>query len=89
MALEEKTGGGIDWPPYSADITVCDYFLWGYMRDQVFKVPSQDLEVLRDRIIESIRGIPEDIRHRAVEAFQIRLRHMIVMGGSHFEQILH
>ena len=59
------------------------------MRDQVYKVLSQELEVLRDRIIESIRGIPNYIRHRAVEAFQIRLRHIIVMGGSHFEQILH
>jgi hypothetical protein len=27
------------WPPRSPDATSCDFFLWGYVKDQVY-VPS-------------------------------------------------
>ena len=61
LDAEKKTGGGIDWPPYSPDLTVCDFFLWGYVKDEVYKIPSQNLEQLEDRIIDVIRVIPDEI----------------------------
>ncbi|GFX97875.1 uncharacterized protein TNCV_4905261 [Trichonephila clavipes] len=35
IALEypKFTGAGMDWPPYSPDLTLCDYFLWGTLKD--------------------------------------------------------
>ncbi|GBO07358.1 hypothetical protein AVEN_34531-1 [Araneus ventricosus] len=38
IALEylKFTGAGMDWPPYSPDLTPCDYFLWGTLKDIVY-----------------------------------------------------
>ena len=38
----------LPWPPRSPDLTPCDYFLWGYVKDQVFIPPMPlDLAELR------------------------------------------
>jgi hypothetical protein len=89
LDAEKKTGEGMDWPPYSADMTVCDFFLWGYMKDEVFRERPENLEQLQERITEVIHGIPDDMRRRACDAFEARLRHLIASGGSHFEQMIH
>ena len=39
------------WPPRSPDLTPCDFFLWGYLKDKVFMTPTESLNVLRQRII--------------------------------------
>ena len=38
-------------PPRSPDLTPCDFFLWGYVKDHVFVPPMPlDLAELRQRI---------------------------------------
>ena len=39
------------WPAWSPNLTPCDYFLWGYMKDKVF-VPPQPMSLpdLKNRI---------------------------------------
>ena len=27
------------WPPHSPDATLCDFFLWGYVKDKVYVPP--------------------------------------------------
>ena len=27
------------WPPRSPDLTICDFFLWGYVKDRVYVPP--------------------------------------------------
>ena len=29
----------LPWPPQSPDLTPCDFFLWGYIKDHVFVPP--------------------------------------------------
>ena len=29
-------GHGIEWLPQSPDLTPCDYFLWGYLKNKVY-----------------------------------------------------
>ena len=36
--------------PRSPDLTPCDFFLWGYMKNKVFSTPPATVEVLRERI---------------------------------------
>ena len=86
-ALEE-TGGGITWPPYSADMTVCDYFLWGCVKDKVYQDQFENLEQLKDRIKQVIDEIPVEQINSAMDNFLIRLKHLITIEGKHFENLI-
>jgi hypothetical protein len=33
----ERFGYGWSWPPYYPDLNPCDYFLWGFLKDTVYK----------------------------------------------------
>ena len=37
-------GHDVEWPPRSPDLTPCDFFLWGYMKDKVFSTPPRDID---------------------------------------------
>ena len=40
----------VEWPLRSPDLTPCDYFLWGHLKNNVFATPPRDLEELQGRI---------------------------------------
>jgi hypothetical protein len=46
------------WPPRSPDATPCDFFLWGYVKDQIYAPPLPasipELKVQIRTAIESI-----------------------------------
>jgi hypothetical protein len=46
------------WPPRSPDLTLCDFFLWGYMKDAVFVPPlPTDVDDLKRRITEAVAAV--------------------------------
>lgn len=89
LDANRKTGGGIDWPSSSPDLNVCDFFLWGYLKDRVYKTPLGNVDELAQRIIDEIGAINEEIRQRATLAFESRLHHLVASKGEHFENALH
>jgi len=40
-------GVAISWPPRSLDLTQLDFFLWGYVKNLVYKVKNNDLQQLK------------------------------------------
>ena len=82
------TGDGIEWPPYSPDLNVCDFFLWGYIKDKVYKTSPQNIQELNNNITQVIRSIEIPVLERATKAFETRLRHLIVSQGEHFENLV-
>jgi hypothetical protein len=46
--------GPVPWPPRSPDTTPLDFFLWGYVRDIVYKAPVSSLDELKLRIVAAI-----------------------------------
>ena len=56
----------LEWPTHSPDLTPCDFFLWGHLKNEVYKTPPTDLQELRDRIIQSatvLKNNPEMIKN--------------------------
>jgi hypothetical protein len=49
--------GSIPWPPYSPDITPLGFFLWGYVKDIVYKTPVTSFDELKLRIVAVIETI--------------------------------
>lgn len=53
----------MDWPPRSPDLTPLDFFLWGILKQKVYRTRPQTLEELRARIIQACTEItPEEIQ---------------------------
>ena len=42
--------GDIGWPPHSPDLTPCDFFLWGYLKPNVYEQCPRTLEALKEAI---------------------------------------
>lgn len=53
----------IEWPPRSPDLTPLDFFLWGLLKQKVYKTRPQTVPELRVRILQACAEItPEQLR---------------------------
>ncbi|GBM90703.1 hypothetical protein AVEN_154643-1 [Araneus ventricosus] len=65
------------WPPRSPDLTPCDFWLWGFIRDQIYGEHPPALSHLKDSIIRHIRGINEDLLRSSVEHTVLRMERVV------------
>ena len=62
------------WPPRSPDMTPCDFFLWGYVKERVYVPPlPADLDELRNRITAAVKSVTEDTLRRVWDEFSYRV----------------
>ncbi|GBM65125.1 hypothetical protein AVEN_70844-1 [Araneus ventricosus] len=48
----------LPWFPRSPDLTTCDFFLWGYVKDKVYAPPlPTTLQALQERITAAVTDI--------------------------------
>jgi len=79
-------GHDVEWPPRSPDLTPCDFFLWGHLKNEVYKTPPTDLQELRNRIIQSatvLKNNPEMIKN-AMRSMRKRCQKCLENGGGHY-----
>ena len=71
------------WPPRSPDLTSCDFFLWGYVKDKVYVPPlPESLDELKRRI-KSAR----DMLFRVYQEIDYCFDICRVTKGSHIEHL--
>ncbi|CAF4233993.1 unnamed protein product [Rotaria sp. Silwood2] len=75
--------GPFDWPARSPDLTPCDFFLWGYLKDIVFKKPPATLMELQQSIEEACEQVTEEMCRKACRSVMQRLRDCLHREG-HF-----
>ena len=76
----------LPWPPRSPDLTPCDFFLWGFVKDSVYVPPlPMSLSELRDRITHALQTITADMLHRVWDEFDYRVDVCRVTQGAHTE----
>ena len=80
--------GDLGWPARSPDLSICDFFLWGHLKEKVFKSRPNTLPQLRERIIEEVNAIPRDMCERAVRNFKERLQQCVAANGRHLADII-
>lgn len=81
-------GGPVLWPPRSPDLTSPDFFLWGYVKDVVFREPPTDRENMKDRIRAACRAITPAMVEATVRNFEKRVNLCIQENGRHFEHLI-
>ena len=80
-------GHDVEWPPLSPDLTPCDFFLWGYLKNKVFSRPPHDIDTLRQRIIEEVNALRHNREFivNAVQNMENRTTLCIERNGGHVE----
>ncbi|GBM19859.1 hypothetical protein AVEN_186136-1 [Araneus ventricosus] len=63
----------LPWPPRSPDITPCDFWLWGFLKDTIYRKRAASLPDLKDSIPRHVLDIPEYSLRSAVENMVLRL----------------
>ena len=91
IALSQKKrkavleGNGCTWPPWSPDLTACDFLLWGFIKDNVY-IPPLPKTLLRERIT-TIGNVTQSMLERVWREWAYRLDICHVTHGAHIECI--
>ena len=80
--------GPMEWPARSPDLSPLDFFLWGHVKNNVYKERPRNLEDLKVRITAEIRRIPAAMLHSAIVNFKCRLGHCLAVNGAQFEHLV-
>lgn len=88
LDYESRFGCGIEWPPYSPDLNPCDYYLWGKLKDNIYRNRIPNLERLKALLTEECLKITAEELNRVIVAFKERLEAVQGADGGHIEQFM-
>ncbi|KAJ8947291.1 hypothetical protein NQ318_014188 [Aromia moschata] len=81
--------GPIPWAPKSPDLTPLDFFLWGTLKNKVYRTLSVNLEHLKQKIRNACDELSgEMLRKASVREGGQRLDKCLEVGGGHIENLL-
>lgn len=80
--------GDINWPPRSPDLSMCDYFLWGYLKSRVYVHKPRTLEELMEAIRLEVLQIDRAMLERVEVNLRERLEKCIAENGRHLGDIV-
>lgn len=78
----------IEWPPYSPDLNVLDYFFWSYAMIQVRRRKPATIDELKETVEDIARTVPEQMIRDAVGNIRKRCDACELAEGGHFESFL-
>lgn len=73
------------WASRSPDLTPLDFFVWGFVKSQVYRVKIRDVDQLKRRIRDAVRLITPDILERVFRHSVQRWEMCRDMRGGHVE----
>lgn len=82
--------GPINWPARSPDLSILDFFLWGFLKNKIYQRPRQNY----NELVEATRQAFEQLRRRpvylirAIDSISRRCELCILRNGEQFEQYL-
>ena len=79
--------GPINWPARSPDLTPLDFFLWGHVKDMVYRTPCRNVTQLKRRITTAVRTISGEVLGNVWRNLKERLNAVIREDGGHVENL--
>ncbi|GBL62149.1 hypothetical protein AVEN_225592-1 [Araneus ventricosus] len=73
------------WPPRSPDITPLDFYLWGYVKQHVYSERINDINNLKQRIMDVIHSVTPDVLTLVCQELDYRLDVCRATNGAHIE----
>jgi hypothetical protein len=80
--------GDVEWPPRSPDLSACDFFLWGYLKEKVYAHRPHTIQELKDCIREEIQGIPVNMLRKVMVNVRRRAEMCLTTNGAHLSDII-
>jgi len=80
--------GDIGWPAWSPDLTLCDFFLWGYLKAKVYAHHPGTIEQLKEAIRQEVAAIPPAITREAMDNFREQLQECVINNGRHLSDVI-
>lgn len=77
-----------EWSPHSPDLNPPDFYLWGYLKDNVYRDNPQTIPELKQAITRKIRAIPKEECVRVIDNFARRAQVCLQRNGGHLEHVL-
>ena len=79
--IKQIKSPNLSWPPCSPDLTLMDFFLWGYIKSCLYTTPMRDLGELRERILAALQSLTAETIARVIVSYQCRLWYFIEVRG--------
>jgi hypothetical protein len=73
------------WPPRSPDLSMCDFFLWGYLKSVVYRNKLETLCELKAAIVEAFNTVTMDFLQKSALDYRRRLEKCTRLKGGHVE----
>lgn len=83
-----SNNGPIRWPARSPDLTPMDFFLWGRVKDQVYKKSYASVDELTVEVTNVLRSLTRNEVVRATRSVGKRARVCLQQNGFQFEHLL-
>lgn len=74
--------GCIAWPPRSPDLTPCDFYLWGHIKELVYARKPTSYYELCSYIYDAFDQVSSAIRHKVIDGIPARYRNCIASNGE-------
>ena len=75
-------------PSVAWDLTPPDFFLWGYLKERVYRGKPRSIADLKAKIESEILAIPADMLQRTFHNMERRVQVCLDAGGGHFKHML-
>ena len=77
--------GSYDWPARSPDLTPCDFFLWGWAKEEVYRIKPSNLDELQQQIEHVLTNVPQEFLRKSIEDIPKRLQRLVEDNGGYIE----
>ena len=78
----------VPWPPRSSDLSMCDFFLWKYLKSRVYTHQPCTLNDLKEAVRQEICPIDRQLLARVMDDFKKRLENCIQEDGRHLTDVI-
>ena len=78
----EKHSRGSSAPPYSLDLSHCDFFLFPWLKGHHFAT----FDNIQKRVTDELKGTPAEAFQHCYEQWKQRLRHCVAAQGNYSEE---
>jgi hypothetical protein len=90
--LSEFFGGYIIsrnlWPPRFPDLSPPDFYLWGFLKENVYKNNPHILKELKQNTELYISNVTADTLHQVASNMRKRMNACIAKCGGHFQHLI-